>query len=77
MWRAGALGILGVNFCLGIKVWEVNFARALGFWQFFYPKMCNIDKKSDILAENFQLWHSKVHENLPSHEVLGTFCPGH
>ena len=32
--RARALGILGVNFCPGIRFWEVNFARALGFWQF-------------------------------------------
>ena len=31
---AWALGILGVNFCLGIRFWEVNFAQALGFWQF-------------------------------------------
>ena len=32
--RVGALGISGVNFCPGIRFWEVNFARALGFWQF-------------------------------------------
>ena len=33
--RARALGIFrGVNFCPGIRFWEVNFARALGFWQF-------------------------------------------
>ena len=31
---ARALGIFRVNFCLGIRFWEVNFARALGFWQF-------------------------------------------
>ena len=39
--RARALGILGVNFCPGIRFWEVNFARALGFWQFL-TKKCNI-----------------------------------
>ena len=39
--RAWALGILGVNFCPGSRFWEVNFARALGFWQFL-TKMCNI-----------------------------------
>ena len=33
MW-ARALGILGINFCPGSRFWEVNFARALGFWQF-------------------------------------------
>ena len=32
--RALALGVSGVNFCPGIRFWEVNFARALGFWQF-------------------------------------------
>ena len=31
---ARALGILGVNFCPGIRFWKVNFALALGFWQF-------------------------------------------
>ena len=39
--RARALGILGVNVCPGSRFWEVNFARALGFWQFL-TKMCNI-----------------------------------
>ena len=38
---ARALGILGVNFCPGSRFWEVNFARALCFWQFL-TKMCNI-----------------------------------
>ena len=31
---ARVLGFSGVNFCQGIRIWEVNFARALGFWQF-------------------------------------------
>ena len=39
--RARAFGILGVNFCPGSRFWEVNFAKALGFWQFL-TKMCNI-----------------------------------
>ena len=30
--RARALGFLGANFCPGIRFWEVNFARTLGFW---------------------------------------------
>ena len=33
--RAQALGISGVNFCPDIRFCEVNFAQALGFWQFF------------------------------------------
>ena len=39
--RARALGISGVNFCAGIRFSEVNFAGALGFWQFLTKKMCN------------------------------------
>ena len=31
--RTRALGISGVNFCPGIRFWEVNSAQALGFWQ--------------------------------------------
>ena len=34
--RARALSISGVNFCPGIRFWEVHFARALGFLA-----MCN------------------------------------
>ena len=37
-------GILRVNFCLGIWFWEVNFAWALGFWQFL-TKCVIFDKK--------------------------------
>ena len=32
--QAQALGILGVSFCPGVRFWEINFAWALGFWQF-------------------------------------------
>ena len=32
--RARAFGISGVNFCPGIRFWEVNFAGALAFLQF-------------------------------------------
>ena len=31
--RAQALGFSGLNFCLGIRFWEVSFAQALGFMQ--------------------------------------------
>ena len=37
--QAQALGILGVNFCPGIRFWEVNFAQALGFQQFLIKKV--------------------------------------
>ena len=32
--RARALGLSGVNFCPGIRFWEVNVARALVFGKF-------------------------------------------
>ena len=38
---AWALGILGVNFCPGIRFWGVNFAPELGFGQFL-TQMSNI-----------------------------------
>ena len=38
------VAILRVNFCLGIWFWEVNFAWALGFWQFL-TKCVIFDKK--------------------------------
>ena len=43
--RGRALGILGVNFCPGSRFWQVNFAQALGFWQFL--KKCVIFDKSE------------------------------
>ena len=66
--RARALGISWVHFCPGIRLWEINFSRALGFWQ----KSVIFDKrvKSNLLAEKAQFWHSKAHENLPSHSIL-------
>ena len=36
--RARALGISGVSFYPGIRFCEVNFARALSFWQFLTKK---------------------------------------
>ena len=65
--RARALGISGVNFCPGIRFWEVNFARALGFLQFLpFDKKCVIFYKR-VKIFNFQFWRSKSHENLLRH----------
>ena len=36
--RTWALSFSKVNFCLGIRFWEVNFAQALGFWSFLTKK---------------------------------------
>ena len=49
--RARALGISGVNFCPGIRFWEVNFARALGFLQFL-----PFDKKCVIFYKRVKKW---------------------
>ena len=42
---AQALGISGVNFCPGIRFWELNFAQALGFWQFLTKEYVIFDKR--------------------------------
>ena len=65
---AQALGILGVNFCHGIRFWEVNFAQVLDFWQFLtkeYVIFYKTSEKSGLLAETFQFWHSKVMKTYP------------
>ena len=65
---AWALGISGINFCPGIRFWEVNFAWALGFGHFLTKNVQYwMSEKSDLLAKNFQAWHSKSNENLSSH----------
>ena len=43
--RFRSLGISGVNFCQGIRFWEVIFARALGFLQFLTKKCEIFDKR--------------------------------
>ena len=72
--RARALGISGVNFCPGIRFCKLNFARALGVWQLLTKKCLIFDKsdKSDLLAENFEFWHSEVARSLG----FWAFCPG-
>ena len=77
--RARALGISGVNFCTGIRFWEVNFARALGFWQFL-TKSVIIDKKVKkvtYLLKIFNFSTLKVMKTCPVIRFLGTFLPGH
>ena len=78
--RARALGISGVNFCQGIRFWEVNFARALGFWQFLTKKRVIIDrrvKKVTYLLKIFSFGTLKVMKTRPVVRFLGTFLPGH
>ena len=57
-----ALGISGVNFCPGIRFWELNFARALGFWAIF-------DKISNSGTLKFM-------KTCPVIGFWGTFLPG-
>ena len=64
---------LGVNFCQGIRFWEVSFAQALGFRHFLTKKCVIIDKrviKVTYLLKifNFVIFGTfKSHENLPGH----------
>ena len=66
MW-AQALGFSGLNFCLSIRFWEVNFAWVLTFFDKKNLQCLIKGEKSDLLAEKFQFWHSKIHENFPGH----------
>ena len=79
--RAQALGISGVSFCLGIRFWEVNFAHALGFWEFLTKKCVIIDKrvkKVTYLLKIFNFGTLKVMKTCPVIRFLGTFSvPGH
>ena len=75
MW-ARALDILGVNFCPGIRFWEVNCAWALGFGQFL-TKMCNIDKKVTYLLKISNFGTLKFMKACPVIRCLGTFLPRH
>ena len=80
---ARALGISEVNFCPDIRFWEVNFARALGFWQFFAKKCVKIDKrvkkvkKVTYLLKIFNFGTLKVMKTCPVIRFLGTFLPEH
>ena len=77
--RARALGISGVNFCPGIRFWEVNFAWALGFWQFLTRKCVIIDKSEKVtyLLKIFNFGTLKVMKTCPVIRFLCTFLPGH
>ena len=76
--QAWALGISGVNFCLGIRFWEVNFAWALDFWQFL-TKNVIIDKrvkKVTYLLKIFDFGTLKVMNTCPVIRFLSTFLSG-
>ena len=75
--RAQALGILGVNFCPGIRFWEVNFAWALGFWHFLTKKCVIFDKKVTYLLKIFNFGTLKFMKTCPVIRFLGTFLPRH
>ena len=74
--RAWALGILGINFCPGIRFWDVNFAQVLGFWQFL-TKSVIFDKKVTYLLKMSNLSTLKFMKTCPVIRFLGTFLPGH
>ena len=74
MW-ARALGISGVNFCKGIRFWEVNFAGALVF-AIFDKKVCIRVKKVTYLLKIFNFGALKVMKTCLVIRFLGTFSLG-
>ena len=76
--RTRALGISGVNFCPGIRSWEVNFAQALGFRQFL-TKCAIFDKrvkKVIHLLKIFNFGTLQVMKTYPVVRFLAVICPG-
>ena len=75
--RARALGISGVNFCPGIRFCEVNFAQALGFWQFLTKNVQYLIrvKKMTYLLKIFMFGTLKVMKTCPVIRFWGTFLP--
>ena len=65
-----------VNFCPGIRFWEVNFARALGFQQFFPKKCAIIDKRVKKVTYLLKIFNFGTLKS-PGHQVFGHFLPGH
>ena len=68
------------QFFPGIKFWEVNFARALGFWQFLTKKCAILDKsvkKVTYLLKNSNFGTLKVMKTCPVIRFFGTVLPGH
>ena len=77
--RAGALGILGVNFCPGFRFWKVNFTRPLGFCQFLTKKCMIFDKrvtKVTYLLKNSHFGTLKFMKTCPVIRFWALFCPG-
>ena len=77
--QAPALSISGVNFCPGIRFWEVHFAQTIGFWQFLTKRMCKIDKRVKevtYLLKIFNFGTLKVIKTCPVISFWALFCPG-
>ena len=43
--------VLRGQFLPGIRFWEINFARALGFWQFLTKKCAIFDKRVEKVTD--------------------------
>ena len=75
----------GIRFFRGqflprIRLWEVNFARALRVWQCFDKKCVIFDKrvkKVTYLLKNPNFGTLKFMKTFPVIRFLGTFLPGH
>ena len=46
-----------------------KFCPGIGFLAILQKKCITLNKrvKNELLAQNFQFWHTKVNENLPGH----------
>ena len=76
--RAQALGISGINFCPGIRFWEVNFAWALGFGHFLTKNVQYwMSEKVTYLLKIFKLVILKVMKTCPVIRFCSTFLSGH
>ena len=75
-----AVGFSGVNFCPGIRFWELKFAQALDFWQVFDKKHVIFDKrlkKVAYLLKNSHFGTQKYMQTCPFIRFLGTFLHWH
>ena len=77
---ARALGISGINFCPGIRFWEVNFARGIRFLVIFDKKCVILDKRVRKVTNLLKISNFgtlKFMKTCPVIRFLGIFLSGH
>ena len=76
--RAWPLRLLAINFCLGIRFWDVNFAWVCRILAIVDKKCVKFDKgvnKSDLLMEGFQFYILKFMKSFLVIRFWGNFLP--